>query len=75
MRKWTSDAEKCFGFWAKLASDCAICMRVCPFNRDFGQLKHRLWLRLALSRFRKIALWLARDHGKRRKPSDWWQRS
>ncbi|WP_137703090.1 4Fe-4S double cluster binding domain-containing protein [Marimonas lutisalis] len=73
VRKWTSDAEKCFGFWAKLASDCAICMRVCPFNRDFRKPRHRLWLRLALSRFRRLALWLDRKRGKRVKPSEWWQ--
>lgn len=73
VRKWTSDAEKCFGFWAKQASDCAICLRVCPFNRDFTKTRHRLWLRLALSPLRKVALWLDRGRGKRVKPSDWWR--
>ncbi len=72
VRKWTSDAEKCFSFWAKMSSDCAICMRVCPFNRDFGKLKHRLWLKLALSPWRKLALRLAKDHGARKKPGEWW---
>ncbi len=72
VRKWTSDAEKCFGFWAKLSSDCAICMRVCPFNRDFGTWYNKLWLRLALSPFRKLALRLSKTHGARVKPSDWW---
>ena len=74
VRKWTSDAEKCFGFWAKLASDCAICMRVCPFNRDFSQWRHRLWLRLALSPMRRLALWLDRKRGGRVKPASWWAR-
>ena len=73
VRKWTSDAEKCFGFWAKLASDCAICMRVCPFNRDFTKWYHRAWLKLALSPWRRVAVRLAKDHGKRKKPSDWWR--
>ncbi|SLN48252.1 3-chloro-4-hydroxyphenylacetate reductive dehalogenase precursor [Falsiruegeria litorea R37] len=72
VRKWTSDAEKCFSFWAKLASDCAICMRVCPFNRDYSKRRHRLWLKLALSPLRKLALRLAKDHGQRSKPADWW---
>ncbi|MBE1282620.1 MAG: 4Fe-4S dicluster domain-containing protein [Rhodobacteraceae bacterium] len=72
VRKWTSDAEKCFSFWAKMASDCAICMRVCPFNRDYTRLRDRLWLRLALSRWRGLALRLARKHGERVKPSTWW---
>ena len=73
VRKWTSDAEKCFGFWAKLSSDCAICLRVCPFNRDYRKLRHRLWQRLALSPLRRLALWLDRARGGRRKPSDWWR--
>ena len=73
VRKWTSDAEKCFSFWAKTRTDCAICMRVCPFNRDFTKRRHRLWLKLALSPLRKFALWLDRNRGKRTKPADWWQ--
>ncbi len=72
VRKWTSDAEKCFGFWAKLASDCAICMRVCPFNRDFSKWHHRLWLKLALSPLRWLALALDKGRGARVKPSTWW---
>lgn len=72
VKKWTSDAEKCFSFWAKMASDCAICMRVCPFNRDYTRFNDRLWLKLALSPFRKLALWLARKHGAREKPLNWW---
>lgn len=72
VKKWTSDAEKCFSFWAKLASDCAICMRVCPFNRDYSQKRNRLWLKLALSPLRKLALRLARNHGARQKPAQWW---
>ena len=74
--KWTSDAEKCFGYWAKLASDCAICMRVCPFNRDFRRGINRLWLRLALSPLRRLALWLddRSSRAKRLRPREWWVR-
>lgn len=75
VKKWTSDAKACFGYWAKLQSDCAICMRVCPFNRDFTTWKDRLWLKLALSPWRKWALaWDTKsDRAKRMKPKDWWQ--
>ena len=74
--KWTSDAEKCFGYWTKLASDCAICLRVCPFNRNFRRLRNRLWLRLALSPLRRLALWLddRSSRSARLKPRDWWRR-
>jgi len=76
VRKWTSDAEKCFGYWAKLASDCAICLRVCPFNRDYARWWNRAWLKLALSPLRRLALWLDDRSGRARrlKPSDWWGR-
>ncbi|WP_299349496.1 reductive dehalogenase [uncultured Shimia sp.] len=74
VRKWTSDAKACFGYWAKLRSDCAICMRVCPFNRDFSRWQDRIWLRLALSPWRKLALWWdkKRPQDGRTKPSEWW---
>jgi reductive dehalogenase len=36
--KWFVDAEKCFSFWAKNRSDCATCMRVCPFNKPRGMI-------------------------------------
>jgi epoxyqueuosine reductase len=73
VRKWTSNAEKCFSFWAKMASDCAICMRVCPFNRDYTKPRNRIWLKLALGPLRKLALWISGKHGARRKPAEWWQ--
>lgn len=72
VKKWTSNAEKCFSFWTKLSSDCAICMRVCPFNRDFSKTSNRIWLKFALSPLRKFALWLDRNRGKRVKPGTWW---
>ena len=76
VRKWTSDAEKCFGYWAKLASDCAICLRVCPFNRDYSRFWNRTWLALALSPLRSLALWLddRQKRAARLKPREWWQR-
>jgi len=71
VRKWTSDAEKCFSFWARMTSDCAICMRVCPFNRDFSKWRHQAWLQLALSPLRKLALQLDKGRGGRRTPAEW----
>lgn len=76
VEKWTSDAKKCFGFWAAQASDCAICLRVCPFSRDFSTGWNRAWLRLALSALRAWALWLddrfGRARAKRARPADGW---
>lgn len=77
VKKWTADCEKCFGYWAKLKTDCAICMRVCPFNRKDSWLD-RLWFALATgtAATRKIALWIdkKRGTGQRLKPKDWWDK-
>lgn len=74
VKKWTADCEKCFGYWVKLRSDCAICMRVCPFNRTPDTWSGRLWRRLATGRLRRLALWWDRrsNHGARMRPRDWW---
>lgn len=76
VRKWSADCEKCFGYWAKLRTDCAICMRVCPFNLKPGSLKDRLFYRLATGPYRKLAhAWQERlGLPKRLKPSEWWKR-
>ncbi len=74
VRKWSANCEKCFGFWAKLRSDCAICMRVCPFNRSYDRFADRLWRRLATGRWRALARWWAeRWAAERRTASDWWK--
>ena len=72
--KWTVDAEKCFGYWTAQNSDCAICIQVCPYNRDFRSRSARLWRWLAGTRLRHLALWLDKrmGHGKRLVPSQWW---
>lgn len=74
VRKWTADCEKCFGYWVKLQSDCAICMRVCPYNRDFSQWRNRAWRWLAGTRARRLVLRLENKLNKspRTKPRDWW---
>ena len=74
IRKWTTDAEKCFRFWANQNTDCSICVRVCPYNRDFSEWWSRAWRWLAGTRLRRLALWLDRvgGRGKRLRPSLWW---
>ena len=76
IRKWTTDAEKCFGFWAAQNSDCSICIRVCPYNKDFSKLIHKIGIRLAGTPLRRLMLklddWLG--HGARVSPKQWWAR-
>jgi epoxyqueuosine reductase len=75
VNKWTTDAEKCFGFWVNQNSDCSICIRVCPYNKDFSRWYHRLGRRLAATPLRRFMLtlddWLG--FGTRTSPQDWWR--
>lgn len=79
VRKWSSNAEGCFGYWAKLKTDCAICMRVCPFNRRYEVWHDRLWRWLATGKAGAWGRGLARRWQAwagvpaRMKPKDWWQ--
>jgi len=72
--KWSADCEKCFKFWTKMRVDCAICMRVCPYNRDYSKWSNRLMARLMGSRFRRLAFWLnsRSKAGERQAPNEWW---
>ena len=74
IRKWTVDAEKCFDFWVKQVTDCSICLRVCPYNRDYPSWVNRLRFRLMGSFLRSFMLWLDNTlgGGKRKTPRWWW---
>jgi len=76
VKKWSVDAEKCFGFWERQNSDCSICIRVCPYNRAWPGWLFGAWRRLAGSPLRRVALWLDRalGGGRRRAASSWWKR-
>ncbi|MDH4276670.1 MAG: reductive dehalogenase [Acidimicrobiia bacterium] len=74
VRKWSVDGEACFGYWSKINTDCAICVRVCPWNRDYTKAWNRWWRRLAGTRLRALMLRLddRLGGGRRLKPNDWW---
>lgn len=75
VKKWTVDGEKCFGYWVAQNSDCSICIRVCPYNKDFSKWWHRLGRRLAGTGLRRFMLNLdiRLGYGERMKPRRWWQ--
>jgi len=74
VKKWSANCEKCFGYWAKLKTDCAICMRVCPFNRSYDRWLDKAFRWLATSKHRN---WAHRyeelfNNLPRLKPKQWW---
>ena len=76
VRKWSVNGEKCFGFWASQNSDCSICIRVCPYNKDYRKWWVRLGRRLAGTPLRRFMLWLdvKLGFGERMAPQLWWER-
>ena len=74
VRKWSIDAERCFDYWVKQNSDCAICLRVCPYNKDFSRWWARAGRTLAGTPLRRLMLWLDKKlgFGERWKPREWW---
>jgi reductive dehalogenase len=74
VRKWSVDAEKCFGFWVKSNTECAICIRVCPYNKDYRKWIYRMGRRLAGTPLRGLMLRLdiLLRYGVRKLPS-WWR--
>ena len=76
IKKWTVNAEKCFKFWVGMNTDCAICIRVCPYNKDYSKWWHRLGKKLAGGPLRKVMLWLEDvfKFGERISTPEWWQK-
>ena len=76
VKKWTTNADKCFKFWTNQGTDCSICIRVCPYNKDMSKIHNRLWRWLAGTPFRALALWLDKKlkYGERKTASWWWSR-
>ncbi len=77
VRKWTVEPEKCFKFWTNQGTDCSICIRVCPYNKDYSKLVYRIGRWLSGTGLRKLMAWLddLLGYGKRRSPKSWWGRS
>jgi reductive dehalogenase len=79
IKKWNVDGEKCFKFWANQGTECGICIRVCPYNKQpdtwLGQRYFTAWRWLVGTRLRRLALWLdiKLGFGGRMKPERWWQ--
>lgn len=75
IKKWTADAEKCFKFWVVKGSDCANCIRTCPYTKDYSRPWSKIMRVLLQTRLRRLALIIddrMRLHDQY-KPSSWWK--
>ncbi len=76
VRKWTVDGEKCFRFWANQNSDCSICIRICPYNKDYSKAVFRIGRRLAGTFLRTFMLKIdvLLGYGQRKLSTAWWRK-
>lgn len=74
VRKWSVDGEKCFGYWTAQNTDCSICVRVCPYNKDYSKWWFRVGRWLAGTPLRRLMPWLdvKLGYGRRLAPREWW---
>ncbi len=76
VKKWTVNAKQCFKFWVNQGTDCSICIRVCPYNKDYSKRFNRLLRWMLSNRWRRLALWLDAKlkYGERKTAGWWWRR-
>ena len=56
--RWPINAETCLAFWAANGSDCANCIRTCPFNKPPGRLHDLVrWGICHMPALNKLFLW------------------
>lgn len=58
VEKWQLSIEKCFSYWKNIGTDCALCMKVCPFSHPNNLPHNIIRLGISNSKFaRKLSLW------------------
>lgn len=59
VEKWELDRERCYTLWRALGTDCAICMRVCPYSHPDGNFHNLVrWFIKRSAIARQLAVWL-----------------
>ncbi len=75
---WHINAETCLSFWVENGTDCANCIRVCPFNKPPGIIHDMVrWSINKARRFDPLYLW-GDDffgYGKRISTKNFWKQS
>ncbi len=58
VEKWRSNQETCYRFWRVRGSDCAVCVKVCPYSHPTTPLHNLVrWAVRRNSLARRLALW------------------
>ena len=57
--RWAIDSETCYRYWNLIGTDCASCMRVCPYSHPDSPAHNLVRVAIRKSAFaRRVMLWL-----------------
>jgi reductive dehalogenase len=74
--KWYIDPEKCFRFWVRNKGDCAVCIRVCVFNKPDKRFHSFVkWHVKHLPQYDRFYLWMDEicGYGRKIKMAEAWK--
>ena len=58
VEKWQSRQDTCYRYWRMAGSDCALCVKVCPYSHPTGSAHDMVrWLIRRNPMARRLALW------------------
>jgi len=58
VEKWQSDQDSCYRFWRKQGTDCAICVKVCPYSYPDAPVHNLVrWIVRRNNFSRRLAFW------------------
>jgi reductive dehalogenase len=74
--RWIVNHERCRAYWSAVATNCGVCLRVCPWNKPTGAL-HSAPKWLAINGNRQVKRILIRiddilGYGRHLTPCEWW---
>lgn len=68
IRRWRIDQEKCYAFWRKVGTDCAICINSCPYSKPDTLIHNITRYCLRRSQFARVAILMLDDYLYGRRP-------
>lgn len=58
VRRWQIDSEACFTLWCTIGTDCARCMKACPYSHPDNWMHNLVRRGVRMSgRLRRLAIW------------------
>jgi len=58
VKKWPTDAERCYRYWRQVGTDCGVCMAACPFSHRNNAVHNLVrWMVRRMPWSHKLLVW------------------